>query len=50
MELVGGLAAILEFTVFEQQKTAIQEGSGICRVLMVAGAGFAQDPTIGKWV
>ena len=40
VELVGGLAAILEFAVSEQQKTAIQEDSGVRRVLLVAGAGF----------
>jgi|GEM_PF-6265336 len=32
------LAAILEFAVSEQQKTAIQEDSGVRRVLLVAGA------------
>ena len=50
VELVGGLAAILELAVSEQQKTAIQEDSGVRRVLLVAGAGFVQDPTIKKWV
>jgi hypothetical protein len=44
MELVGGIGVILEFTVFEQQKTAIQEGSGVGRVLLVAGSGF--EPAI----
>ena len=38
VQLVGGLAAILELAVSEQQKTAIQEDSGVRRVLMVAGA------------
>ena len=40
VQLVGGLAAILEFAVAKQQKTAIQVDSGFGRVLMVAGAGF----------
>ena len=40
VEIVGGLAAILEFAVSEQQKTAITEDSGVRRVLLVAGAGF----------
>ena len=38
VELVGGLAAILELAVSEQQKTAIQEDSGVRGVLLVAGA------------
>jgi hypothetical protein len=50
VQLVGGLAAILEFAVAKQQKTAIQVDSGFGRVLMVAGAGFAEDPTIAMWV
>ena len=40
----------MEFTVSEQQKTAIQEGSGVRRVLLIAGAGFTRDPTISSWV
>ena len=40
VELIGGLAAILQLTISGHKKTAIQEDSGICRVLMVAGAGF----------
>ena len=41
VELVGGLAAILlELVVSEQQKTAIQEDSGVAKNLLVAGAGF----------
>jgi len=44
------LAAILEFAVAKQQKTAIPLDSGFGRVLMVAGAGFTQDPTIAIWV
>ena len=40
VQLVGGLAAILELAVSEQQKTAIQMDSGVGRVLLVAGAGF----------
>ena len=40
VQLVGGLAAILEFAVAKQQKTAIMSDSGFGRVLMVAGAGF----------
>jgi hypothetical protein len=40
VELVGGLAAILEFSVSKQQKTAIPSDSGFGRVLLVAGAGF----------
>ena len=43
VELVGGLAAILELAVSEQQKTAITEDSGVRRVLLVAGVGF--EPT-----
>jgi site-specific DNA recombinase len=40
VQLVGGLAAILELAVSGQQKTTIQSDSGFGRVLMVAGAGF----------
>jgi len=29
-----------------RKKTAIREDSGVGRILMVAGAGCAQDPTI----
>ena len=43
VELIGGLAAILQLTISGHKKTAIQEDSGICRVLMVAGVGF--EPT-----
>jgi len=45
--LVGALAAILAFT---QKNTAalISENGG--RVLLVAGAGFVEDPTISKHV
>ena len=46
VQLVGGLAAILKFAVAKQQKTAISSDSGFGCVLMVAGAGFVQDPTI----
>ena len=38
VQLVGGLAAILELAVSRQQKTTIQLDSGFGRVLMVAGA------------
>jgi len=50
VQLVDGLAAILELAVSGQQKTAIQMDSGVGRVFMVAGAGFAQDLTTGEWV
>ena len=40
VQLVGGLAAILEFAVAKQQKTAIPSDNGFGRVFMVAGAGF----------
>ena len=40
VQLVGGLAAILEFAVAKQQKTAIPSDSGFGGVFMVAGAGF----------
>ena len=40
VQLVGGLAAILELAVSGQQKTAIQMDGGVGRVLLVAGAGF----------
>ena len=40
VQLVGGLAAILELAVSGQQKTAIQMDDGVGRVLLVAGAGF----------
>ena len=40
VELVDGLAAILELAVSEQKKTAIRKDSGVRRVLLVAGAGF----------
>ena len=43
VQLVGGLAAILEFAVAKQQKTAIISDSGFGRILMVAGVGF--EPT-----
>jgi hypothetical protein len=46
VQLVGRVAAILEFALGEQQKTAIPSDSGFDRVFMVAGAGFVQDPTI----
>ena len=38
VQLVGGLAAILELVVSRQQKTTIQLDSGFGGVLMVAGA------------
>ena len=50
MQLIGDLAVILELAVSRQQKTAIQMDSGVSRVFMVAGAGFAQDPTIEVWL
>ena len=50
VQLVGGLAGILELAISRQQKTAIQKDSGVRRVMLVAGAGFAQDPTIAMWV
>jgi hypothetical protein len=37
VELIGGLAAILQLAISGHEKTAIQEYSGICRALMVAG-------------
>ena len=40
VQLVGGLAAILEFALAKQQKTAIPSDGGFGRVFMVAGAGF----------
>ena len=40
VQLVGGLAAIFEFAVAKQQKTAITSDSGFGRVFMVAGAEF----------
>ena len=39
MELIEGLAAILQLTISGYKKTAIQKDSGICKVLMVKGAG-----------
>ena len=50
VELIGGLAAILHLTISGHKKTAIQQDSGICRVLMVAGAGFVQGPTLRRRV
>ena len=41
--------AILELAVSGQQKTAIQKDTGVGRVFMVAGAGFAQVSTIETW-
>ena len=38
VQLVGGLAAILELAVSKQQKTTIQPDSGFGKALMVAGA------------
>ena len=40
VQLIGGLAAILEFAVAKQQKTTIPSDSSFGRVFMVAGAGF----------
>ena len=40
VQLVGGLAAILEFALAKQQRTAIPSDGGFGRVFMVAGAGF----------
>ena len=40
VQLIGGLAAILQLAISGHKKTAIQQDSGICRALMVAGAGF----------
>ena len=48
VQLVGGLAAILELAVSKQQKTTIQSDSGFGRVLMVAGAGF-EPATFRLW-
>ncbi len=45
VQLVGGLAAILELAVSRQQKTAIQMDSGVGRIFMVAGAGFEPRST-----
>jgi len=45
VQLVGGLAAILEFSVTKQQKTTIPSDSGFGRVFMVAGAGFVPAET-----
>ncbi|MEI8146161.1 MAG: hypothetical protein WCH83_11920 [Alphaproteobacteria bacterium] len=38
--LVGGLASILDFALADNARKAAANGSGLCRVLMVAGAGF----------
>jgi len=38
----------LELFVPQQQKTAIQADNGVLIVFLVAGAGFAQGPTIKK--
>ena len=38
VQLVGGLAAILELAVSGKQKTAIQKDSGAGKVFVVAGA------------
>ena len=43
IQLIGGLAAILDLAVCGQEKTAIHKDGGVGRVLMVAGAGF--EPT-----
>ena len=40
IQLIGGLAAILDLAVRGQEKTAIHKDDGVGRVLMVAGAGF----------
>ena len=40
IQLIGGLAAILDLAVCGQEKTAIHKDGGVGRVLMVAGAGF----------
>ncbi len=43
IQLIGGLAAILDLAVRGQEKTAIHKDGGVGRVLMVAGVGF--EPT-----
>jgi hypothetical protein len=52
VQLVGGLAAILSWRYPSNKKTAIQRNSGffVCVTLLVAGAGFAQNPTIAMWL
>ena len=40
----------LELFLPQQQKTAIQEDSGVRIVLLVEGAGFIQGPTVSAWV
>ena len=43
IQLIGGLAAILDLAVCGQEKTAIHKDGGVGRALMVAGVGF--EPT-----
>ena len=50
VELIGGLAAILQLTISGHKNTAIHQDSGIYRDLMVAEAGFTQGPTTSTWV
>jgi glucose-6-phosphate dehydrogenase assembly protein OpcA len=46
--LVGALASILDYAAMSEAQTqnAASGGGGVCRVLMVAGVGFIQAPTI----
>ena len=46
VQLVGGLAAILELAVSGQQKTAIQKDSGVGRVFMVVGVGSSLERSV----
>ena len=46
VELISGLVAVLELAVCGQQKTTFREESGVCMVLLLAGAGF--EPAVQR--
>ena len=49
IELYGELAALLKLCTEPKNKHPQAKSEGV-QITMVAGAGFAQDPTIKKWV
>ena len=49
IELVGELAALLSFGLGPNDRRPLVDAEGV-QVTLVAGAGFAQDPTIEVWL
>jgi hypothetical protein len=49
IELYGDLAALLKLGTEPKNEHPQAESEGV-QITMVAGAGFAQDPTISIWV